>query len=111
MNIESHGHQFPRGDPDKVQYAIGLFRTRLEHPDESQRKSKVTHPAEWANRLVLNRSPSLYDWDRFEKELREAYGDRGRQLNAALVAFDEIAPGHHDPDESVRDFESRIRSN
>jgi hypothetical protein len=27
MNFESHGHQFPRGDPDKVQYAMGLFRT------------------------------------------------------------------------------------
>jgi hypothetical protein len=49
MNFESHGHQFPRGDPDKVQYAMRLFRTWLEHPDESQRKSKVTHPAEWAN--------------------------------------------------------------
>jgi hypothetical protein len=111
MNFESHGHQFPRGDPDKVQYAIGLFRTWLEHPDESQRKSKAMHPAEWANRLVLNRSTSLYDWDRFEKELRGVYGDRDRQLNAALVAYGEMAQGYHDSDESVRDFESRIRSN
>jgi hypothetical protein len=111
MNFESHGHQFPRGDPDKVQYAMGLFRTWLEHPDESQRKSKVTHPAEWANRLVLNRSASLNNWGRFEKRLREVYGDRDRQLNAALVAVGEIAQGYHDSDESVRDFESRTRSN
>jgi hypothetical protein len=27
VNFESHGHQFPRGYPDKVQYAMDLFRT------------------------------------------------------------------------------------
>jgi hypothetical protein len=111
MNFKLHRHQFPGGDSDKVQYAMGLFRTWLEHPDESQRKSKVTHPAEWANRLVLSQSASLNDLDRFEKELREVYGDRDRQLNAAFVAYGEMAKGYHDSDESVRDFESPIRSN
>jgi hypothetical protein len=43
MNFESHRHQLsPQGDPDKVQYAMGLFRTWVEHPDKSHRKSKVT---------------------------------------------------------------------
>jgi hypothetical protein len=111
MNFESHRHQFPRGDPDKVQYAMGLFRTWLEHPDESQGKSKVTHPAEWGNQLGLNPSASLNNWGRFEKRLRVVYGDRDRQLNAALVAVGEITQGYHDSDESVRDFESRTRSN
>jgi hypothetical protein len=65
MNFESHRHQFPGGDPDKVQYAMGQFRTWLEHPNESQRKSKVTHWAEWANQLVLSQSASLNNWDQF----------------------------------------------
>jgi hypothetical protein len=31
INFESHEHQFPGVDPDKVQYAMRVFRTWLEH--------------------------------------------------------------------------------
>ena len=108
MTFRSHGHHF-KGDPDKIRYTMGLIRTWLEHPDESQRKSKVTHSSDWPK--TLNKSPSLKDWDQFKKALKEVYGDKDRRLNTVLIAYGEMSQGHHEPDESVRDFEGRIRSN
>jgi hypothetical protein len=91
--FESHDRHFPRGDPDKVQYATSLLGTWTEHVDESLRKTQMTSPAEWASELVLARCDCLRDWDLFEAEIREMYGDRERRLNAAARAYAEYMQG------------------
>jgi hypothetical protein len=59
--FESHDRHFPRGDPDKVQYATSLLGTWTEHVEESLRKTQMTSPAEWASELVLARLDCLRD--------------------------------------------------
>jgi hypothetical protein len=35
-NFASHKHQFPRGDPDQVKYAVYFLDTWNNHPDMTQ---------------------------------------------------------------------------
>jgi hypothetical protein len=109
--FESHDRHFPRGDPDKVQYATSLLGTWTEHVDESLRKTQMTSPAEWASELVLARSDCLRDWDLFEAEIREMYGDRERRLNAAARAYAEYMQGALDSNETVKAYANRMQSN
>jgi hypothetical protein len=109
--FESHDRHFPRGDPDKVQYATSLLGTWTEHVDESLRKTQMTSPAEWASELVLARSDCLRDWDLFEAEIREMYGNRERRLNAAARAYAEYMQGALDSNETVKAYANRMQSN
>jgi hypothetical protein len=109
--FESHGHHFPRGDPDRVLYAMGLLGSWKEHADEDQRKTQMTHPNQWAINLIKIESDCLRDWHLFETEIREMYGDRYQQLNAATRALREIAQGALDPNETVKAYSDRMRSN
>jgi hypothetical protein len=107
----SHGIHFPRGDPDKVQYAMGLLGTWAEHVDESLRKTQMTDPSEWATERIMAGSECLQDWDLFENEIRKMYGDRNRQLDAASRAIAEYSQGVLDTNETVIAFGNRIQSN
>jgi hypothetical protein len=109
--FESQDRHFPRGDPDKVQYATSLLGTWTEHVDESLPKTQMTSPAEWASELVLARSDCLRDWDLFEAEICEMYGDRERRLNAAARAYVEYMQGALDSNETVKAYANRMQSN
>jgi hypothetical protein len=71
---------FPRGEPDQVEYAIDFLGSWKENVDEGLRKTQMTHPNQWANELIKAESECLDDWDLFETEIREMYGDPDRQI-------------------------------
>jgi hypothetical protein len=109
--FELHDRHFPPGDSDRVQYATSLLGTRTEHVDKSLRKTQMTSPAEWASKLVLARSDCLRDWDLFQAEIREMYGDRERRLNAAARAYTEYMQGALDSNETLKAYANRMQSN
>jgi hypothetical protein len=73
--FKSHPQQFPRGEPDQVEYAIDFLGSWKENVDEGLRKTQMTHPNQWASELIKAESECLDDWDLFETEIREMYGD------------------------------------
>jgi hypothetical protein len=42
--FKSHPQQFPRGEPDQVEYAIDFLGSWKENVDEGLRKTQMTHP-------------------------------------------------------------------
>jgi hypothetical protein len=44
----------------------------------------MTHPNQWASELIKDESECLNDWNFFETEICELYGDPDRQLDASM---------------------------
>jgi len=108
--FESHSQHFPRGDPDKVQYAMSLLGSWKENVDEGLRKTQMTHPNQWSSELQKAQAECLGNWDLFETEIREMYGDPDRQLDASTRAYVEYAQGALDSNETVKSYSNRLRS-
>jgi hypothetical protein len=108
--FKSHPQQFPRGEPDQVEYAIDFLGSWKENVDEGLRKTQMTHPNQWASELIKAESECLDDWDLFETEIREMYGDPDRQLDASTRACLEIVQGASDANETVKTYSNRMRS-
>jgi hypothetical protein len=108
--FKSHPQQFPRGEPDQVEYAIDFLGSWKENVDEGLRKTQMTHPNQWASELIKAESEYLDDWDLFETEIREMYGDPDRQLDASTRACLEIVQGASDANETVKTYSNRMRS-
>jgi hypothetical protein len=106
-NFASHESSFPRGDPDKVQYALGYLGTWSSHTDPKLKDNKMIDPVTWARDLEKASHPCLQNFELFEAELRRTYGDKDRRQKAALRAYWETKQGS---DEVVRSYESRIKS-
>jgi hypothetical protein len=106
-----HPQHFPRGAPDQVDYAIGFLGSWKENVDEGLRKTQITNPDQWASELIKAESECLDDWDLFETEICEMYGDPYRQLDASTRALLELAQGALDSNETVKAFSNRMRSN
>ena len=47
----------------------------------------------------------------FEAEIRRMYGDKDSRLYAGIKAAGEYQQGHADPNETVRSYANRIRTN
>jgi hypothetical protein len=108
--FKSHPQQFPRGEPDQVEYAIDFLGSWKENVDEGLRKTQMTHPNQWASELIKAESECLDDWDLFETEIREMYGDPDRQLDASTRTCLEIVQGASDANETVKTYSNRMRS-
>jgi hypothetical protein len=108
--FKSHPQQFPRGEPDQVEYAIDFLGSWKENVDEGLRKTQMTHPNQWASELIKAEAECLDDWDLFETEIREMYGDPDRQLDASTRACLEIVQGASDANETVTTYSNRMRS-
>jgi hypothetical protein len=109
--FESNDQYFVRGDLDKVQYASSLLGCWKENIDESLRKTYITHPNQWASKLVKSKSECVRDWKLFKTEIRDMYGDRDRQLDASTRALLELAQGALDSNETVKAYSNRMRTN
>jgi hypothetical protein len=59
--FKSHPQQFPRGEPDQVEYAIDFLGSWKENVDEGLRKTQMTHPYQWASELIKAESECLDD--------------------------------------------------
>ena len=110
MNFNSHGDLFPRGDSDRVQYALNFLRAWTDHTKPDLRQTRMTDPSEWASSLLSANGPCLQNWDLFEVEIESMYGDRNRRIGASTRAIEEYAQGHHGP-ETVRAYANRVQSN
>jgi hypothetical protein len=106
-NFESHGTLFPRGDPDKIRYALGHLGTWASHTDSKQRATQMVDPITWSRDLERANHPCLRDFTQFETEVRRMYGDKDRRQKAALRALLEAKQGN---EETVRTYAARIRS-
>jgi hypothetical protein len=73
--------------------------------------TQMTSPAEWASELVLACSDCLRDWDLFEAEIREMYGNRVRQLDAAARAYAEYMQGAFNSNKTVKAYANRMQTN
>ena len=71
----------------------------------------MTNPDERGMSLVTVSSLCLTNFDLFEAEIRRMYGDKDRQLNAAIKTTGEYQQGHADTNESARSYANRIRTN
>jgi hypothetical protein len=108
--FKSHPQQFPRGEPDQVEYAIDFLGSWKENVDEGLRKTQMTHPNQWASELIKAETECVDDWDLFETEIREMYGDPDRQLDASTRACPEIVQGASGANETVQVYSNRMRS-
>jgi hypothetical protein len=106
-NFASHRSLFPRGDPDKVQYALGHLGTWTSHKNSKQQDNKMMDPVIWSRNMEKASHPCLQDFTLFEAEIRRTYGDKDRRQKSALRACWETKQGS---DETVRNYESRIKS-
>jgi hypothetical protein len=70
----------------------------------------MTHPNHSASELVKSESECLDDWDLFEPEIREMYGDPDRQLDTSTRACPEIVQGASDANRTVKAYSNRMRS-
>jgi len=107
-NFESHAHLFPRGGRDHVLYALKFLGTRARHTDPNRRQTKMMDPITWGYSLFRSDHPCMNDFSLFEKQIIRSYGDMDRRLNAGTRSMHERMQG---PDETVREYECRIRTN
>jgi len=68
-NFNSHGHLFPRGGPDHVQYAISVLDAWSNHQNPALRQTAMTDPSEWAGDLSAVSGPCLQAFDLFSQEI------------------------------------------
>jgi sigma54-dependent transcription regulator len=108
---ESNDQYFVRGDLDKVQYASSLLGSWKENVDESLRKTYMTHHNQWASELVKSKSECVRDWELFKTEIQDMYRDRDRRLDASTFALLELAQGALDPNETLKAYSNRRRTN
>jgi hypothetical protein len=108
-NFRNHAELFT-SDSTKVSYAIGLMGTFAEHARSEMHNTRATDPSEWANSLRQTNDPCLFDYEKFEDEIKRLYGDKERESRAAGRAIDEYAQGHHDKEETVRMYEQRTKA-
>jgi hypothetical protein len=110
--FKTQPHQF-HGDADQVDYALSLLGKWTNNDEVELRKTQMTNPAEWGTALVTMTSPCLASFELFEAEIRKMYGDKDRQLNAAIKAASEFLQGHTpaETNETVRNFANRVRTN
>jgi hypothetical protein len=108
--FKSHPQQFPRSEPDQVEYAIDFLGSWKENVNESLCKTQMTQPNQWASELIKAKSECLDDWDHFEMKIRKMYGDPDRQLDASTRACLEIVQGVSDSNETVKAYSNRMRS-
>jgi hypothetical protein len=81
-----------------------------DNVDEGLRKTQITHANQWASELIKAESECLDDWDLFETEIREMYGDPDRQLDASTRACLEIVQGASNTNKTVKAYSNRMRS-
>jgi hypothetical protein len=91
-----------------VEYAIDFLGSWKENVDEGLRKTQMTHPNQWASELIKAESECLDDWDLFETEIREMYGDPDRQLDASTRPCLEIVQGASDANETIKAYSNRM---
>jgi hypothetical protein len=106
--FKSHPQQFPGGEPDQVEYAIDFLGSWKENVDEGLRKTQITHPNQWCSEPIKAEVECLDDWDLFETEIREMYGDPDRQLDASTRACLKIVQGASDANETVKAYSNRM---
>jgi hypothetical protein len=108
--FKSHTQQFPRGEPDHVEYGIDFVGSWMENVDKGWRKTQMTHPNRWASELIKAGSECLDDWDLFKTEIRQMYRDPDRQLDASTRECLEIVQSASDANETVKTYSNRMRS-
>jgi len=77
-NFDSHNHLFPKGGPDRVNYAISFLDTLNNHTDGRQRQMGNTDQSELASNLQDVAHPCLQGFKLFAQELMKMYGDKDR---------------------------------
>jgi len=70
----------------------------------------MTHPNQWSSELQIAQAECLRNWNPFEMEIREMYGDPDRQLDPSTQARAEYMQGALDPNETVKAYSNRLRS-
>ena len=107
-NFAWHNHLFPRGDPDKVKYAVSFLDTWDNHPDLAQRQTDNTDTSEWASDLHEAKDPCLENFELLTNDLQQIYGDTDRGLISATTAMQEY---QQLPNEPVRVCVNRSKRN
>jgi len=109
-SFKSHSHLFPHGGPNQVQYALNFLGSWSSHANPTQRNTKMEDPIAWGQKLRISNHPAMNDFDLFEAEIRKTYGDKDREMNAAMRGYQEFYQGHHDTEEGVRAYANRLRA-
>jgi len=103
-----HRHQFPRGDPDQVKYAVSCLDTWNNHPDMTRRQTEDMDPSEWASDQSEAKDQCLKNLELFPHDLRQMNGDTDRSVNSAAKAIQEY---QQLPNESVQIYTNRLKAN
>lgn len=110
QNFRLYPQRWPT-DAHRVAYALGLMRSWADHKRKELRTSRATNPSDWATELRNSpEDPCNHNFDAFEDAVRRMYGDPDRRADAASRYLSEMKQGHHDPHETVRQYEQRCRA-
>jgi len=62
-NFQTHNRLFPGEDTDKGQYALDHLGRWVNHPDHTQRMTKITDLVTWGHKLLADDHTCLHDYD------------------------------------------------
>jgi len=99
LYFNSHGHQFPRSEPDHVKYAISPLDACSNHQNPALRQTAMTDPSEWAGDLSPESGPCLQHFNLLSQEITKVYGDKDRRRVAVITLMQGFIQLPH---ESVR---------